>query len=27
LADREFDDWALEAWPAFSDAVLAEVAM
>jgi CubicO group peptidase (beta-lactamase class C family) len=24
LTDREFDDWALEAWPAFSDAVLAE---
>lgn len=25
LTDREFGDWALEAWPAFSDAVLAEV--
>ncbi|HXH88895.1 MAG TPA: serine hydrolase, partial [Gaiellaceae bacterium] len=25
LTDREFDDWALEAWPAFSDAVLDEV--
>jgi CubicO group peptidase (beta-lactamase class C family) len=25
LTDREFDDWALAAWPAFSDAVLAEV--
>jgi len=24
LTDREFGDWALEAWPAFSDAVLAE---
>jgi CubicO group peptidase (beta-lactamase class C family) len=24
LADREFDSWALEAWPRFSDAVLAE---
>jgi CubicO group peptidase (beta-lactamase class C family) len=24
LTDREFDDWALEAWPALSDAVLAE---
>lgn len=26
LTDREFDDWALDAWPAFSDAVLAEAA-
>ena len=25
LTDRQFGDWALEAWPAFSDAVLAEV--
>jgi CubicO group peptidase (beta-lactamase class C family) len=25
LTDRNFDDWALEAWPRFSDAVLAEV--
>jgi CubicO group peptidase (beta-lactamase class C family) len=25
LTDREFDDWALEAWPALSDAVLEEV--
>ena len=24
LTDRDFDDWALDAWPAFSDAVLAE---
>jgi CubicO group peptidase (beta-lactamase class C family) len=24
LTDREFDHWALEAWPAFSDAVLQE---
>ena len=24
LTDREFDDWALHAWPTFSDAVLAE---
>ena len=24
LSDREFDDWALEAWPRLSDAVLAE---
>ncbi len=24
LTDREFDDWALAAWPAFADAVLAE---
>jgi CubicO group peptidase (beta-lactamase class C family) len=24
LADRDFGDWALDAWPAFSDAVLAE---
>jgi CubicO group peptidase (beta-lactamase class C family) len=24
LTDREFDAWALEAWPSFSDAVLAE---
>jgi CubicO group peptidase (beta-lactamase class C family) len=23
LSDRDFDDWALEAWPRFSDAVLA----
>ena len=23
LSDREFDDWALEAWPRLSDAVLA----
>ena len=23
LTDREYDDWALEAWPPFSDAVLA----
>jgi len=22
LTDREFDDWALEAWPRLSDAVL-----
>jgi CubicO group peptidase (beta-lactamase class C family) len=22
LTDREFDDWALEAWPPFSDAVI-----
>ncbi|MHB8642045.1 MAG: serine hydrolase domain-containing protein [Gaiellaceae bacterium] len=26
LTDREFDQWALEAWPRFSDAVLAEAA-
>jgi CubicO group peptidase (beta-lactamase class C family) len=26
LTDREFGDWALEAWPALSDAVLAELA-
>jgi CubicO group peptidase (beta-lactamase class C family) len=26
LTDREFGDWAVEAWPALSDAVLAEVA-
>jgi CubicO group peptidase (beta-lactamase class C family) len=26
LTDREFDDWALDAWPALSDAVLAEAA-
>ena len=26
LTDREFDDWALEAWPRLSDAVLAEIA-
>jgi CubicO group peptidase (beta-lactamase class C family) len=26
LTDREFDDWALEAWPAFSDEVFEEVA-
>ena len=26
LTDREFDDWALEAWPRLSDAVVAEVA-
>ncbi|MGZ4411238.1 MAG: serine hydrolase domain-containing protein [Gaiellaceae bacterium] len=26
LTDREFDDWALDAWPALSDAVLAELA-
>ena len=26
LADRDFGDWAREAWPAFSDAVLAEAA-
>jgi CubicO group peptidase (beta-lactamase class C family) len=25
LADREFGDWAIEAWPRFSDAVLAEL--
>ena len=25
LTDREFGDWALEAWPALSDAVLAEL--
>ena len=25
LTDRRFDDWALEAWPALSDAVLAEL--
>jgi CubicO group peptidase (beta-lactamase class C family) len=25
LTDRRFDDWAKEAWPAFSDAVLAEL--
>ena len=24
LTDREFGEWAIEAWPAFSDAVLAE---
>jgi CubicO group peptidase (beta-lactamase class C family) len=24
LTDREFGDWAKEAWPRFSDAVLAE---
>jgi CubicO group peptidase (beta-lactamase class C family) len=24
LTDREFDDWAKQAWPALSDAVLAE---
>jgi len=24
LTDREFDDWALEAWPALSDAVLSD---
>jgi hypothetical protein len=23
LTDREYDAWALEAWPPFSDAVLA----
>jgi CubicO group peptidase (beta-lactamase class C family) len=26
LTDREFDDWALEAWPRLADAVLAEAA-
>ena len=26
LTDREYDDWALEAWPAISDAVLAAAA-
>lgn len=26
LTDREFDEWAKEAWPAFSDAVLDELA-
>ena len=26
LSDREFDEWALEAWPRFSDAVLANAA-
>jgi CubicO group peptidase (beta-lactamase class C family) len=26
LTDREFGSWALEAWPAFSDSVLAAVA-
>jgi CubicO group peptidase (beta-lactamase class C family) len=25
LSDREFDDWALEAWPVLSDAVIAEL--
>jgi CubicO group peptidase (beta-lactamase class C family) len=25
LTDLEFDEWAAEAWPPFSDAVLAEV--
>jgi CubicO group peptidase (beta-lactamase class C family) len=25
VTDREFDAWALEAWPPFSDAVLAEL--
>jgi CubicO group peptidase (beta-lactamase class C family) len=25
LAEREFDEWALGVWPAFSDAVLAEL--
>ncbi|MBW3592493.1 MAG: beta-lactamase family protein [Actinobacteria bacterium] len=25
LTDREFDEWALEAWPSLSDAVLAEL--
>ena len=25
LADREFDEWALSAWPAFGDAVLHEL--
>jgi CubicO group peptidase (beta-lactamase class C family) len=25
LTDREFDEWALQAWPALSDAVLAEL--
>ena len=25
LTDREFDEWALEAWPVFSDAVLEEL--
>ncbi|WP_129664244.1 serine hydrolase domain-containing protein [Phytoactinopolyspora endophytica] len=25
LTDRDFGDWAIEAWPAFSDAVLTEV--
>jgi CubicO group peptidase (beta-lactamase class C family) len=25
LADKEFGAWAVEAWPAFSDAVLAEL--
>jgi len=26
LTDREFDDWALDAWPAFSDSVIGAVA-
>jgi CubicO group peptidase (beta-lactamase class C family) len=26
LTDREFGDWAKEAWPRFSDAVLADLA-
>jgi CubicO group peptidase (beta-lactamase class C family) len=26
LTDREFGDWAIDAWPAFSDAVVAELA-
>ena len=25
LANREFDEWAMEYWPAFSDAILAEL--
>jgi hypothetical protein len=25
LTDRDFGDWAKEAWPAFTDAVLAEL--
>ncbi|MBC7273492.1 MAG: serine hydrolase, partial [Streptomyces sp.] len=26
LTDRAFGDWAIEAWPGFTDAVLAEAA-
>ena len=26
LTDREFDEWTKSAWPAFADAVLAELA-
>jgi hypothetical protein len=25
LTDKEFGEWAIEAWPAFNDAVLAEL--